>query len=92
VRKALQLLELKDHVDHLSGRKSKATLINEFTSAIGTDRISWQAFLEYYIALGTCVSEQTFSQMVQPMLLARLCLTVMYVRPILMRCAGLSPR
>lgn len=66
IRTVLQLEQFKNHVDHLSGRKSKATLISEFADCIASDTVTWEKFQLYYRALATCTiaNEAVFSQSV----------------------------
>eukprot|EP00892_Ulva_mutabilis_P001704 jgi/Ulvmu1/11534/UM078_0023.1 len=65
VRRVLQVLDFKNHPEHLSGRKSKAALFGEFSDLVASNTVSWQAFHLYCRGLATCVSEPDFTQLVQ---------------------------
>jgi hypothetical protein len=67
IRKVLLLERFKNHSDHLSGRKSKATLIGEFADCIASDVVSWPQFQLYYraIATSTLSNEGLFTQLVR---------------------------
>lgn len=67
IRSVLQLELFKNHVDHLSGRKSKATLIGEFADCIASDTLTWEKFQLYYraVATSTMANETVFTQLVR---------------------------
>ena len=67
IRSVLQLEQFKNHVDHLSGRKSKATLIGEFADCISSDPLTWSTFQLFYRAISTSTVENdgAFSQLVR---------------------------
>lgn len=65
IRRVLQIVDFKNHADHLSGRKSKAMLFSEFSDLVASNSVSWQAFQLYCRGLATCVSEGELSQMVR---------------------------
>lgn len=64
IRHVLQVLDFKNHPDHLSGRKSKATLFSEFSDLVAANSVSWQAFQLYFRGLSTCVSDSDLAQLV----------------------------
>ena len=67
IRTVLQLEQFKNHVDHISGNKSKATLIGEFADCIAADTLTWEKFLFYYRALATSTmgNDISFTQSVR---------------------------
>jgi hypothetical protein len=67
IHAVLQLEQFKNHADHLSGRKSKATLIGEFADCISSDTVSWKQWQLYYraISTSTITNDALFSQSVR---------------------------
>ena len=65
IRAVLQMLDFKNHPDHLSGRKSKATLFGEFSDLIASNAVSWQAFQLYCRGIATCTNESDFMRLVR---------------------------
>lgn len=73
IRRILQLLDFKNHPDHLSGRKSKAMLFGEFADLIASNTVSWQAFQLYCRGLATCANELDFVQLVCRLEFGQIC-------------------
>lgn len=67
IRTVLQLEQFKNHADHISGNKSKATLIGEFADCIGADTLTWEKFQFYYRAVATSTkgNDISFTQSVR---------------------------
>ena len=67
IRSVLQLEQFKNHADHLSGRKSKATLIGEFADCISSDPLTWSTFQLFYRAISTTTmtNDATFTSLVR---------------------------
>ena len=60
-----RLFDCKNHPDHLSGLKSKATLVREFMDAISCDEVLAARFANYHRSVAACTTESQFDAMVR---------------------------